>query len=85
MGAGVASASSVVSAVSAVPQVRQRLVTLQRELASGSDSVVVEGRVAREHEPRQAPETLTDAVELGSGIGQSQTKPLMHVAREMFE
>lgn len=33
-----------VSAVSAVPEVRQRLVTLQRELASGTDSVVVEGR-----------------------------------------
>jgi cytidylate kinase len=33
-----------VSAVSAVPAVRQRLVGLQRELASGADSVVVEGR-----------------------------------------
>ncbi|WP_445170348.1 (d)CMP kinase [Mycolicibacterium sp. Dal123E01] len=33
-----------VSAVSAVPQVRTRLVALQRELASGSDNVVVEGR-----------------------------------------
>lgn len=33
-----------VSAVSAVPQVRSRLVELQRELAHGSDSVVVEGR-----------------------------------------
>ena len=33
-----------VSAVSAVPAVRTRLVSLQRELASGSDSVVVEGR-----------------------------------------
>ena len=33
-----------VSAVSAVPQVRSRLVALQRELASGPDSVVVEGR-----------------------------------------
>ncbi|MGY4709180.1 (d)CMP kinase [Mycolicibacterium sp. CBM1] len=33
-----------VSAVSAVPQVRTRLVTLQRELAAGPDSVVVEGR-----------------------------------------
>ncbi|MCI4675590.1 (d)CMP kinase [Candidatus Mycolicibacterium alkanivorans] len=33
-----------VSAVSAVPQVRERLVRLQRELASGADSVVVEGR-----------------------------------------
>ena len=33
-----------VSAVSAVPQVRTRLVALQRELASGPDSVVVEGR-----------------------------------------
>ncbi|BBY60664.1 cytidylate kinase [Mycolicibacterium sarraceniae] len=33
-----------VSAVSAVPQVRARLVALQRELASGPDSVVVEGR-----------------------------------------
>lgn len=33
-----------VSAVSAVPQVREKLVALQRELASGSDNVVVEGR-----------------------------------------
>jgi len=33
-----------VSAVSAVPAVRERLVALQRELASGADNVVVEGR-----------------------------------------
>ncbi len=33
-----------VSAVSAVPAVRARLVQLQRELAAGPDSVVVEGR-----------------------------------------
>jgi CMP/dCMP kinase len=33
-----------VSAVSAVPAVRRRLVALQRELASGEGSVVVEGR-----------------------------------------
>ena len=33
-----------VSAVAAVPEVRARLVRLQRELAEGSDSVVVEGR-----------------------------------------
>ncbi|NTY60765.1 (d)CMP kinase [Mycolicibacterium sphagni] len=33
-----------VSAVSAVPQVRARLVALQRELAAGPDNVVVEGR-----------------------------------------
>ena len=33
-----------VSAVSAVPAVRARLVGLQRELAAGPDSVVVEGR-----------------------------------------
>ena len=33
-----------VSAVSAVPQVRARLVDAQRELAAGEDSVVVEGR-----------------------------------------
>lgn len=33
-----------VSAVSAVPEVRTRLVALQRELASGPDNVVVEGR-----------------------------------------
>ncbi len=33
-----------VSAVSAVPQVRTRLVALQRELASSQESVVVEGR-----------------------------------------
>ncbi|BBY67247.1 (d)CMP kinase [Mycolicibacterium helvum] len=33
-----------VSAVSAVPRVRTRLVALQRELASGPDNVVVEGR-----------------------------------------
>lgn len=33
-----------VSAVSAVPQVRARLVDVQRELAAGEDSVVVEGR-----------------------------------------
>ena len=33
-----------VSAVSAVPAVRARLVQLQRELAEGADSVVVEGR-----------------------------------------
>ncbi len=33
-----------VSAVSAVPAVRERLVALQRELASGAGSVVVEGR-----------------------------------------
>lgn len=33
-----------VSAVSAVPAVRAHLVRLQRELAEGSDSVVVEGR-----------------------------------------
>jgi cytidylate kinase len=30
--------------VSAVPEVRTRLVAMQRELASGSDNVVVEGR-----------------------------------------
>lgn len=33
-----------VSAVAAVPAVRSRLVVLQRELADGADSVVVEGR-----------------------------------------
>ena len=33
-----------VSAVAAVPEVRARLVRLQRELAEGADSVVVEGR-----------------------------------------
>ncbi|EHI11126.1 cytidylate kinase [Mycolicibacterium thermoresistibile ATCC 19527] len=33
-----------VSAVSAVPEVRERLVALQRQLAAGEDSVVVEGR-----------------------------------------
>lgn len=33
-----------VSAVAAVPEVRARLVRLQRQLAEGSDSVVVEGR-----------------------------------------
>jgi CMP/dCMP kinase len=33
-----------VSAVSAVPSVRKRLVELQRQLAAGPDSVVVEGR-----------------------------------------
>lgn len=33
-----------VSAVSAVPEVRARLVALQRELAAGDDSLVVEGR-----------------------------------------
>lgn len=33
-----------VSAVSAVPEVRQRMVALQRQLAHGCDSVVVEGR-----------------------------------------
>jgi cytidylate kinase len=33
-----------VSAVAAVPEVRARLVRLQRDLAEGSDSVVVEGR-----------------------------------------
>ena len=33
-----------VSAVAAVPEVRARLVELQRQLADGSDSVVVEGR-----------------------------------------
>jgi cytidylate kinase len=33
-----------VSAVSAVPAVRERLVDLQRRLADGTDSVVVEGR-----------------------------------------
>jgi len=33
-----------VSAVSAVPQVRTRMVAMQRELASGTDSIVVEGR-----------------------------------------
>lgn len=33
-----------VSAVAAVPEMRARLVRLQRELAEGSDSVVVEGR-----------------------------------------
>lgn len=33
-----------VSAVSAVPAVRSKLVTLQRELAAGPESVVVEGR-----------------------------------------
>jgi cytidylate kinase len=36
--------TGAVSAVSAVPAVRKRLVALQRELASGADSVVVEGR-----------------------------------------
>ncbi len=36
--------TGAVSAVSAVPEVRSRLVALQRELANGSDSVVVEGR-----------------------------------------
>lgn len=36
--------TEAVSAVSAVPTVRQRLVQLQRELAAGEGSVVVEGR-----------------------------------------
>lgn len=36
--------TKAVSAVSAVPDVRTRLVDLQRELAAGTDSVVVEGR-----------------------------------------
>ena len=36
--------TKAVSAVSAVPEVRQRLVELQRELASTSGNVVVEGR-----------------------------------------
>jgi cytidylate kinase len=36
--------TGAVSAVSAVPAVRQRLVHLQRELAAGEGSVVVEGR-----------------------------------------
>ncbi|MGE2691481.1 (d)CMP kinase [Mycolicibacterium pulveris] len=36
--------TKAVSAVSAVPAVRARLVGLQRELASGPDSIVVEGR-----------------------------------------
>ncbi|WP_179475965.1 (d)CMP kinase [Mycolicibacterium vinylchloridicum] len=36
--------TKAVSAVSAVPEVRARLVAMQRELASGSDNVVVEGR-----------------------------------------
>lgn len=39
-----AEVTRAVSAVSAVPAVRSRLVRLQRELASGSDGVVVEGR-----------------------------------------
>lgn len=38
------SVTKAVSAVSAVPAVRARLVELQRELAAGPDSVVVEGR-----------------------------------------
>jgi cytidylate kinase len=36
--------TKAVSAVSAVPAVRSRLVQLQRELAAGQGSVVVEGR-----------------------------------------
>lgn len=36
--------TGAVSAVAAVPAVRARMVDLQRELAAGSDSVVVEGR-----------------------------------------
>jgi cytidylate kinase len=36
--------TGAVSAVSAVPAVRRQLVQLQRELAAGQDSVVVEGR-----------------------------------------
>ena len=36
--------TGAVSAVSAVPAVRHRLVQLQRELAAGEGSVVVEGR-----------------------------------------
>jgi cytidylate kinase len=36
--------TAAVSAVSAVPAVRTRLVELQRQLAAGPDSVVVEGR-----------------------------------------
>ncbi|MHA0287275.1 (d)CMP kinase [Mycobacterium sp. C3-094] len=36
--------TKAVSAVSAVPEVRARLVTLQRELADGDEPVVVEGR-----------------------------------------
>jgi len=36
--------TGAVSAVSAVPEVRARLVNLQRELAAGDESVVVEGR-----------------------------------------
>ena len=36
--------TQAVSAVAAVPQMRARLVRLQRELAEGSDGVVVEGR-----------------------------------------
>lgn len=39
-----AAVTKAVSAVSAVPAVRARLVDRQRELAAGSDSVVVEGR-----------------------------------------
>lgn len=39
-----AAVTTAVSAVSAVPAVRTRLVDLQRKLASGQDSVVVEGR-----------------------------------------
>ena len=37
-----------VSAVSAVPEVRERLVALQRQLAAGEDSVVVE-EIGRAH------------------------------------
>ena len=36
--------TTAVSAVSAVPEVRERLVQLQRELSAGPGSVVVEGR-----------------------------------------
>lgn len=39
-----AEVTRAVSAVSAVPEVRQRLVELQRQLAAGPDGIVVEGR-----------------------------------------
>ncbi|MCV7314702.1 (d)CMP kinase [Mycolicibacillus parakoreensis] len=39
-----AAVTGAVSAVSAVPAVRQRLVELQRQLAAGPDGIVVEGR-----------------------------------------
>ena len=47
--------------------------------------VVVEARAVRQHEARQRPEALADAIELGFGVVELQPQPLMDVLVEVLE